>query len=110
MDMSGKNAEDKKMDHAAMAISEEKFLRVDNEFRPMIGIGRSIMVFSRFLVFGYYEYQIDAGWVNNLESGQNFGKKLFGVPAPQYMLSKNFLLIASYDSRFGAGGGLSFMF
>ncbi|MEX2592169.1 MAG: copper oxidase, partial [Anditalea sp.] len=85
-------------------------LRVDNELRPRIGIGRSLMVFPKLSVFGYYEYQIDAGLVNNLDSGQKFEEEIVWNAGAQYMLSKNFSLIASYDNRFGAGGGLSFMF
>lgn len=85
-------------------------LRVDNELRPRIGIGRSLMVFPKFSVFGYYEYQIDAGLVNNLEKGQNFEQEIVWNAGTQYMLSKNFSLMASYDNRFGAGGGLSILF
>ena len=48
-------------------------LRIDNELRPRIGIGRSLMLFPRFVVFGYYEYQLDAGWVNTLENNTSYG-------------------------------------
>ncbi|WP_235941006.1 hypothetical protein [Cyclobacterium roseum] len=66
--------------------------------------------FPKLSVFGYYEYQIDAGLVNNLESGQNFEEEIVWNSGAKYMLSKNFSLIASYDNRFGAGAGLSIMF
>jgi hypothetical protein len=85
-------------------------LRVDNELRPRIGIGRSLMVFPKFSLFGFYEYQFDAGLVNSLETGQNFKEEIVWSAGAQYMLSKNFSLLASYDNRFGAGGGLSIMF
>lgn len=85
-------------------------LRVDNELRPRIGIGRSISVFPKFSLFGYYEYQIDVGLVNNLEVGQNFEQEIVWNAGAQYMLSKNFSLMTSYDNRFGAGAGLSIMF
>ncbi|MFZ6663715.1 multicopper oxidase domain-containing protein [Peijinzhouia sedimentorum] len=85
-------------------------LRVDNELRPRIGIGRSLMVFPKLSVFGYYEYQIDAGWVNSLEAGQDYKEEIVWSAGAQYMLSKNFSLMTSYDNRFGAGAGLSVMF
>ncbi|MEQ8554026.1 MAG: multicopper oxidase domain-containing protein [Cyclobacteriaceae bacterium] len=85
-------------------------LRVDNELRPRIGIGRSIMIFPKLSVFGYYEYQIDAGLVNSLEAGQNYKEEIVWSAGAQYMLSKNFSLMTSYDNRFGAGAGLSVMF
>jgi len=85
-------------------------LRIDNELRPRIAIGRSLMIFSRFSVFGYYEYQMDFGWVNNLGANTNFEQETVWNAGAEYMLSKNFSLIASYDKRYGAGGGLSVRF
>lgn len=85
-------------------------LRIDNELRPRIGIGRSLMIFPKLSIFGYYEYQIDAGLVNGLEAGQNYKEEIVWSAGAQYMLSKNFSLMTSYDNRFGAGGGLSVMF
>jgi len=85
-------------------------LRVDNELRPRIRIGRSLMVFPKLSVFGYYEYQFDAGLVNSLEAGQNYTEEIVWSAGAKYMLSKNFSLMTSYDNRFGAGAGLSIMF
>jgi CopA family copper-resistance protein len=84
--------------------------RIDNELRPRIGFGRSLMLFPRFLVFGYYEYQIDAGWINTLENGQSYEKEIVWNTGGEFLLSKNFSIMASYDNRFGAGGGLSIRF
>ncbi len=85
-------------------------LRIDNELRPRIGIGRDLMVFPRLFAFGYYEYQFDFGWVNNLSPNKNFEKEIVWNAGLEYMLSKNFSLMASFDNRFGAGGGLSIRF
>ncbi|MFA5420309.1 MAG: multicopper oxidase domain-containing protein, partial [Bacteroidales bacterium] len=85
-------------------------LRLDNELRPRIGIGRALMLFPRFSVFGYYEYQMDFGWVNELEGNTNFVHETVWNAGAEYMLSKNFSLMGSYDSRFGAGGGLTIRF
>ena len=85
-------------------------IRIDNELRPRVGIGRSLMLFPRFLIFGYYEYQIDVGAVNNLENNVDFVEEIVWNAGAEFMLSKNFSLMGSYDNRFGAGGGLSIRF
>jgi CopA family copper-resistance protein len=85
-------------------------LRIDNELRPKIGIGRDLMLFPRLFAFGYYEYRFDFGWVNNLPPSKNFEKEIVWNAGLEYMLSKNFSLMASYDNRFGAGGGLTIRF
>ncbi|QHI36567.1 Copper resistance protein A [Kordia antarctica] len=84
--------------------------RIDNELRPRISLGRSIMIFPKLSVFGYYEYQMDFGWVNNLPTNKNFTSETTWSAGAEYMLSRNFSLMASYDNRFGAGGGLSVRF
>ena len=85
-------------------------VRVDTKLRPRIGIGRSIMVFPRFSVFGYYEYQADFGAITNFEDGINYESETVWNAGAEYILSKNFSLTASYDNRFGAGAGLSIRF
>ncbi len=84
--------------------------RIDNELRPRISIGRSIMVFPKFSVFGYYEYQIDFGAVNTLPENKNYLSEVVWSAGAEYMLSRDFSLVASYDNRFGAGGGLTIRF
>jgi long-subunit fatty acid transport protein len=90
-------------------------VRIDNQLRPRVAIGRELMIFPRLFVFGYYEYQMDFGWVNNLNEGSsggtvNYKDEITWNAGAEYMLSKNFSLMASYDNRFGAGGGLSVRF
>ena len=85
-------------------------VRIDNELRPRLAIGRELMVFPRLFVFGYYEYQMDFGWINDLEAGTNYAHETVWSAGAEYMLSKNFSLMGSYDNRFGAGGGLSIRF
>tara|TARA_R110000868_G_C10930810_1_gene766373 strand:- start:176 stop:2674 length:2499 start_codon:yes stop_codon:yes gene_type:complete len=84
--------------------------RIDNELRPRIGLGRSIMLFPRFSVFGYYEYQIDLGIVNNLPVNKDFTSETVWSAGAEYFLSRNISLMGSYDNRFGGGGGLSVRF
>ena len=84
--------------------------RIDSEFRPRISLGRSIMVFPKLSIFGYYEYQIDLGIVNDLPIYKDYLSETVWSAGAEYMLSRNFSLMASYDNRFGAGGGLSIRF
>lgn len=85
-------------------------LRVDSKLRPQIGLSREILIFPRTVIFGNYEYQADFGWVDDLPTGDNFANETTWNAGVEYFLSRNFSLMASYDNRFGAGGGLSVRF
>ncbi len=85
-------------------------VRIDSELRPRISLGRSIMVFPKLSVFAYYEYQIDLGIINDLPINKDYLSETVWSAGAEYMLSRNFSLMASYDNRFGAGGGLSIRF
>lgn len=90
-------------------------IRIDSKLRPEIRLNREIMVFPRTAIFGNYEYQADFGWVNNLNaenpnSSMKFKGETTWSAGVEYFLSRNASLMASYDNRFGAGGGLSFRF
>ena len=84
--------------------------RIDNQLRPRLSLGRKIMVLPRLLVSGYYEYQADFGWVNTLDNNRRFAKEVVWRTGAEYLLSRNFSLMGSYDNRFGGGGGLSYRF
>jgi hypothetical protein len=68
------------------------------------------MLFKKLSVFGYYEYQIDLGIVNDLPINKEFISETVWSAGAEYMLSRNFSLMGSYDNRYGAGGGLSLRF
>lgn len=84
--------------------------RLDNELRPRISLARSVMVFPKVSLFGYYEYQADFGLVNDFENGANYSDEVVWSAGAEYMLSKNVSLVGSYDNRFGMGAGLSIRF
>lgn len=46
--------------------------RIDNELRPRIALGRSIMMFPNLFVIGYYEIQIVLGIVHDLPVDKEF--------------------------------------
>ncbi|MHB1105070.1 MAG: multicopper oxidase domain-containing protein [Lutibacter sp.] len=85
-------------------------VRVDSKLRPQISLSRAITIFPRTVIFGKYEYQADFGWVNGLPQGDSFKKDETWSAGIEYILSKNFSLLGSYDNRFGAGLGLSSKF
>ena len=85
-------------------------VRIDNELRPRLSLGRSIMLFPRFSVFGYYEYKLDLGLVNKLPLGKDYTSDTVWSAGAEYFLSRDLSLTGSYDNRFGAGGGLSVRF
>jgi hypothetical protein len=80
--------------------------RIDNELRPRFSLGRSIMIFPKLSIFGYYEYQLDLGIVNNLPSNRNYSSETVWSAGASYILSRNFSAFSSYDNRFGVGVGL----
>jgi hypothetical protein len=85
-------------------------VRIDNKLRPQISLSREILIFPRTAIFGSYEYQADFGWVDDLPAADNFANEITWNAGVEYYLSRNFSLMASYDNRFGAGGGLSARF
>lgn len=85
-------------------------VRVDSDLRSRVSLGRSIMVFPKLSIFGYYEYQVDLGIVNNLPLGKDFTSETVWKAGAKYFLSRNISLMGSYDNRFGAGSGLSVRF
>jgi len=103
----GVNMENENLDSFGEFNTTALDARIDNELRPRIALGRSIMLFPKFSVFGYYEYQIDLGIVNDLPVDKEFTSETVWSAGVEYILSRNFSLMGSYDNRFGAGGGLS---
>ncbi len=85
-------------------------IRIDNQLRPQISLGREIMIFPRTMIFGSYEYQADFGWVNDFKEDETYRDEKVWNVGLEYMLSKNVSLMGSYDNRFGGGGGLSVRF
>ena len=85
-------------------------VRLDNQMRPQIGLSREIMIFPRLSIFGAIEYQADFRIVNENENNKNYSSETVWNAGAEFMLSKNFSLMGSYDNRFGAGGGLSIRF
>ena len=91
-------------------------VRVDSKLRPEVRVSREMMVFPRTFIFGTYEYQANFGWVELPLDPEDPSRRMTyqgettwsaGI---EYLFSKNFSVMGSYDNRFGAGGGLSIRF
>lgn len=85
-------------------------VRIDSKLRPQISLSRELLIFPRTAIFGRYEYQADFGWADSLPFGNNYANEVTWNAGVEYFLSRDFSLMASYDNRFGAGGGLSVRF
>ncbi|RDK87367.1 multicopper oxidase domain-containing protein [Marinirhabdus gelatinilytica] len=84
--------------------------RIDSKLRPQISFSTGFMIFPRLGIYGEYEYQMDFGWDGKLPEGQDFDEETTWQVGLEYVLSRDFSLMGSYDNRFGAGGGLSLRF
>lgn len=85
-------------------------LRIDNQLRPTISFATATMITRHIALYGEYEYQMDFGWVNDFEEGTDFEEETTWQVGLEYVLSRDFSLMGSYDNRFGWGGGLSLRF
>ena len=87
-------------------------VRIDNLLRPQISLGRTFMIFPRTIAFGDIEYQADFGWVNEISQGEHlvgrdlYNQNMIWSGGLAFLIARNFSVIASYDNRFGFGGGL----
>ena len=90
-------------------------VRIDSKLRPQISLEREILIFPRTFLFGEFEYQADFGWTQdssvegNISEG-NYSDEITWSAGLEYLISKNFSLMGSYDNRFGGGGGLTVRF
>ncbi|WP_018343983.1 multicopper oxidase domain-containing protein [Cytophaga aurantiaca] len=86
-------------------------VRIDSKLRPQISLSRYLMIFPRTMLYGKYEYQVDVGLLNkediNTNAGKNYSSQTTWSVGLKYFVSRNISLMASYDNRFGGGGGLS---
>jgi hypothetical protein len=84
--------------------------RIDSKLRPQVSFSTGFMIFPRLGIYGEYEYQMDFGWDGKLPEGQDFEEETTWQVGLEYVLSRDFSLMGSYDNRFGPGGGLSLRF
>lgn len=85
-------------------------LGIDTQLRPQIQFSTAIPIFNRVELQGSWQMQADFGWSNNLPTNTNWEREYVWSVGAEYILGQYFSLSASYDNRFGAGGGLTMRF
>jgi hypothetical protein len=85
-------------------------LSIDHEMRLQFGLNYNLLLFPRLEFFGKWEWQNDFGIVNKLENGSTWVQEHTWNVGLEGIISKNFSIMASYDSRFRLGGGLFYRF
>ena len=79
---------------------------IDHQIRPQIRLSAEYLIFSRFAIFGSYQYRADFGVVNTFGPGVNYEDEQIWNVGADIIISKVFSLSGGYDSRFGGGGGI----
>ncbi|CAL2104127.1 Copper oxidase family protein precursor [Tenacibaculum sp. 190130A14a] len=85
-------------------------LGIDTQLRPQIQFSTAIPIFNRVELQGMWQMQADFGWKNDLPADTNWEREYIWSVGAEYILGQYFSLSASYDNRFGAGGGLTVRF
>ncbi|MBO6524270.1 MAG: multicopper oxidase domain-containing protein [Balneolaceae bacterium] len=82
---------------------------VDHKLRPEIELDTHIPLTQRLILNGHFEGKTNFGIIEEPHSEDIEFEITFNAGL-EYLLSKNFAFIGSYDNRFGAGGGISWRF
>jgi len=85
-------------------------IRIDDRLRPGFVLSTATMIFPRIGIYGEYEHQFDFGWAADIPEAKNFTEEINWQVGLEYVLGRNFSIMASYDNRFDWGGGLSLRF
>ncbi|MCJ8289664.1 MAG: multicopper oxidase domain-containing protein [Crocinitomicaceae bacterium] len=88
----------------------ESDLNIDTELRPQIGFSTAVPIFPRLELQGMWQMQTDFGWRNDLPSNTDWEQEYTWNIGAEYVLAKYWSLSASYDNRFGIGGGITVRF
>lgn len=84
-------------------------LRIDSDLNLQFSLGTEVLLLPRTFLFGYWEVSNDFGWKTNLAPGVSSEQEYVWNVGLEYVLTKNLSLMASYENRFGAGAGLSYL-
>ncbi len=85
-------------------------ISLDHRLRPQLELDSHIPLTQRLMFGGHGEWKSDLGIVDDTHSGEPYVYEITYTIGLEYLLNKNFGLIANYDNRFGWGGGLSWRF
>lgn len=85
-------------------------MSLDHKLRPELAFQSHIPVTQRLMFAGHGEWKSDFGIVEETHNNNTYNYEVIYTIGFEYLLTKDFALIANYDNRFGWGGGLSWIF
>jgi FtsP/CotA-like multicopper oxidase with cupredoxin domain len=83
--------------------------RIDSDLNLQLSFDVDYLLFSRVAIFGYWEVTNDFGWKNKLPENKSWQKDYVWNLGLEYIATKNLSIFTSYESRFGAGAGVSYI-
>ncbi len=83
--------------------------RIDSDLKLRLAFTVDYLIFPRVGLFGRWELTNDFGWKDALPAGSSWGREYSWESGLEYVISKRFSAFGSYDSRFGTGAGLRFI-
>lgn len=83
--------------------------RIDSDLNLQLSFDVDYLLFPRIGIFGYWEITNDFGWKKKLPAGTSWEKDYVWNMGLEYIATKNLSIFTSYESRFGAGAGISYI-
>lgn len=83
--------------------------RIDTDLKLQLSFDVDYLLFSRIAIFGYWELTNDFGLKEKLPDNQSWDKEYVWNLGLEYIASKNLSIFTSYESRFGSGVGISYI-
>jgi CopA family copper-resistance protein len=80
---------------------------MDHKMRPQLGLEYDLLVFQKLELFTMWQWQMNFGIVESLPTAITWQREYQWNAGFNYIFSKNFSVIGSYDNRFGWGAGFS---
>jgi hypothetical protein len=83
--------------------------RIDSDLNLQLSFDVDYLLFSRIAIFGYWEVTNDFGWKTKLPENSSWEKDYVWNLGLEYIATKNLSIFTSYESRFGMGAGISYI-
>ncbi len=83
---------------------------IDHELTPEIGLKLHLPLMQRLMVNGHFEFHTEKGIYEMIDEEKVLETEQTLTTGLEYLLNKNFSVLAEFDTRFGFGGGLSWRF
>ena len=83
--------------------------RIDSDLNLQLYFDVDYLLFSRVAIFSGWEVTNDFGWKTKLPENNSWEKGYVWNLGLEYIATKNLAIFTSYESRFGAGAGISYI-